>query len=119
MKLLAPDEYWELTPEQKKMLCNGCGPKLPLISWLIPETCWFCDIREACHIHDFMYHIGETPKDKEDADKAFLINMYSIIEAQTKNKWLKKLRKIRARNYYRAVRDFGRKAFTSGKLNLD
>ena len=118
MKLIAPSEYWELTPEQRKTLCNGCGPKLPIISWLIPETCWFCNITEACNIHDFMYHIGETKQDKEDADKTFLINMYRVIDSSTSNKWLKKLRKVRARTYYRAVRDFGGKAFACGKLNI-
>lgn len=115
MKLLAPHEYWELTPEQRKMLCNGCGPKRPLLDKLIPETCWFCNVSEACDIHDFMYHLGETLEDKKEADTAFLANMYRIIEAKTKNKWLKKLRKIRARTYYRAVRDFGGPAFWAGK----
>jgi hypothetical protein len=45
MKLRAPDEYWELTPEQKEELTNGCGPKT--IEPLIPDKIWGLSIEEA------------------------------------------------------------------------
>ena len=45
MKLRAPDEYWELTPEQKEELTNGCGPKA--IEAIIPDKILGLSIEEA------------------------------------------------------------------------
>jgi hypothetical protein len=43
--LLAPDEYWELTPEQKDEVTNGCGPKA--IEKLIPDSIFGLSILDA------------------------------------------------------------------------
>jgi hypothetical protein len=45
MKLRAPDEYWELTPEQMDEMTNGCGPKA--IEKLIPDSIFGLSIEEA------------------------------------------------------------------------
>ena len=45
MRLRAPDEYWELTPEQKAELTNGCGNKA--IEAFIPDKILGLDIEEA------------------------------------------------------------------------
>ena len=41
----APVEYWQLTPEQKAELTNGCGPKA--VEPLIPDSILGLDIEEA------------------------------------------------------------------------
>jgi hypothetical protein len=41
----APIGYWELTPEQKAELCNGCGPKA--VEPLVPDKVLGLDIEEA------------------------------------------------------------------------
>jgi hypothetical protein len=43
--LIAPEEYWQLTPEQKDELTNGCGPKS--IEALIPDSILGLNIEEA------------------------------------------------------------------------
>jgi hypothetical protein len=45
MKLKAPEEYWELTPEQKEELTNGCGPES--IEPLISDSIFGLSIEEA------------------------------------------------------------------------
>jgi len=46
VKLQAQAGYWELTPEEKEKICNGCGPASALID-LIPDTMWGLDISPA------------------------------------------------------------------------
>ena len=69
----------------------------------------------ACQIHDYMYYMGKTLADKEEADRVFLNNMVRIINAETKWKWLRCLRKRRAYAYYKAVDIFGGSSFWDGK----
>jgi len=112
-ELFAPPEYWKLTPEEKKVICNGMGPKG--YGLLVPDTMYGLDVSEAGNIHDFMYLIGHTIEDKEAADRTFLNNMLRIIEAKSKLWILKYIRRRRALTYYIAVKDFGGPAFWSGK----
>ena len=114
--LFAPQAYWDLTPEAKAEICNGCGTK-GLGGWLVPDTLWGLSITEPCHIHDFGYFVGKTLEDKEREDRIFLNNMLRVIEAANKwyDKLLKPLRRMRAMKYYSAVKDFGGPAFWSGK----
>lgn len=123
--IFAPKAYWELTKEEKKKICNGCGPQ----GWkfdIIPDTMWFLDISEACNAHDFMYHVARpTVKDKDEADRVFLNNLTRIIDAKTKKRikffWgsfvnpIYKMRLHRAKLYYKFVRDHGGPAFWTGK----
>jgi hypothetical protein len=112
--LFAPPEFWALTPGQRADICNGCGTK-GLVGFLVPDTLWGLRITAACDIHDFMYAIGATIRDKETADRVFLNNMLRIINEHTHYDWLKRLRAGRAQNYYRAVVHFGGPAFWAGK----
>jgi len=110
MRLKAPPDYWTLSPEKKKEICNGCGAKggMP-----VPDTIYGLRITEVCNIHDFMYHIGVTELDREMADEWMLDNMRTLINNSA---WyLRGPRKVRAKLYYRAVRTFGKKPFFSGK----
>lgn len=114
--LYAPEGYWNLSNEEKKEICNGCGPK-GLGGWVVPDTLYGLDISEACNIHDYMYTYPESVSvlDKDYADAIFHVNMDSIIEAESG--WaLKWLRKRRAEKYYWAVKRYGTDSFLRGKL---
>ena len=113
-ELYAPAKYWDLTPEVKRKLVNGCGTG----GWLgkiVPETIYGLSVKAACNIHDYMYHVGETMADKEEADNVFLNNMIRIIDANTRYWFMRRLRYNRARVYYEAVEHFGGPAFWSEK----
>lgn len=112
--LYAPEEYWCLTQVQREEMTNGCGTR-GLIGLLVPDTIYGLDVSEACRIHDFQYAVGSTPEEKDSADRAFINNLLRIIDANTKWKWLRKLRAERARTYYHAVCNFGGPAFWDGK----
>lgn len=113
--LFEPEGYDDLTEADKERICNGCGSK-GFGGWVVPETLWGLSMTDACNIHDYMYHVGTTIQDKESADRVLLNNMIRIIEQDGKQwKWLVKLRRIRAREYYLAVKNFGGPAFWAGK----
>jgi hypothetical protein len=108
--LYAPEGYWKLSGEDKKLICNGCGPQGHLD--FIPDSIYFLNISEACNIHDYCYEISRSNiKDKEWSDRIFLNNLLRLIEVKTKWRWLKWLRRKRAYNYYLAVKHFGSVAF--------
>jgi hypothetical protein len=112
--LFAPSDYWNLTPEAKKEICNGCGAK----GWkfdIIPDTIWGLNITLACDIHDYMYYIGTSQEDKDYADILLFINLIKIIDANTDNIFIKILRHNRAYVYYQAVALAGNEAYWEGK----
>lgn len=95
-------KYRDLTPEQKKLLCNGCGGKG---SWVpVPDF----RFSASCDHHDYNYLLGHTEEDRKKADDQFYKamrddagwNMRHLILA-----WI----------YYRAVRWKGKKYFRYGK----
>lgn len=112
--LYAPESYINASPEVRAAAVNGCGPG----GWkvdLIPDVIWWLDISPSCNIHDWMYTVGETLADKEEADRVFLNNVLRQIDA-AKGCWLiKRLRLRAARAYYEAVQHFGGPAFWSNK----
>jgi hypothetical protein len=112
--LFAPEAYWKLTPEQKANIVNGCGPGR-FGSMIVPDSLWGLSIKEACNIHDYMFAVGETNEDRDEADRVFLNNMLRLIDAAGGWWAVKALRRQAAVKYYRAVADFGGPAFWSGK----
>lgn len=103
--LFAPESYVLSSPKVKEVI-NGCGPQ----GWkgcLVPDTIWGLSISEACNIHDWMYHCGETIADKEEADRVFLNNCLRLIEARGGIWFIKRMRMNRAYAYYLAVKQFG------------
>ena len=112
--IYAPGTYWLLSPEDRAILTNGCGTK-GLGGVLVPDKLFGLSITAACNIHDFMYNEGKSIADKEAADRSFLNNMLRIIEAESYNAIMVKIRSKSALQYYKAVRDFGGPAFWSGK----
>lgn len=111
-KLYAPPDYW--TDPDSGAMPGGCGPGR-IGDWFVPDTIYLVSIRDACKIHDFMYALGETRHDKDEADRVFLNNMIRLINDNRFLKSLNFLRRLRARTYYRAVRDFGGPSFWSHK----
>ena len=116
-KIYAPITYWELSPEEKKEICNGCGAKNGL---KVPDTFWGLNIEEACNIHDYMYNIGKTHYDKLFADAMFRLNLTVMIDAKEtfKDKLFSIFRHYRAGTYYIAVAKYGNSSFWKDKERL-
>lgn len=110
--LFCPLSYQRASKMQKEAVCNGCGAANAKFDF-VPDTIYGLSINDACNIHDWMYHVGRTIEDKQEADRVFLNNMLRIIEH--KGGWLKILRRMRAIKYYGAVADMGGPAFWDGK----
>lgn len=111
--LRVPKGFYNLTPRQKKEICNGMGPSsLPFVSeYLIPDTFLGLDMKRCGDIHDYMYHKGKTKTDKVIADNVFLANMMNTINAHSGNFITRSLRSTMALKYYRAVHEMGDDSF--------
>ena len=114
MRLYAPPSYWETPKEKIDRITGGCGPG-GFGDWLVPDTIYGLSVFQSCRIHDYMYHIGKSLTDKEEADRVFLNNMIRQIRDGTKWKWLMFFRRQRAKTYYLFVKEFGGPAFWDGK----
>jgi hypothetical protein len=118
--LYAPKSFWEADPAYVDKLTNGCGPG-GFGDKLVPDTLYGLSVFHACRIHDW-YYGPEMPGSfdcKAEADRVFLNNMVRIVKAKTRIKILLKLRLIRARTYYQAVKHFGGDAFWKNKNGAD
>lgn len=113
--LEAPPSYYQYqatNPEYLAALCNGCGPA----GWkydIIPDQILGCYVGEACNIHDYEYHLGQTEEHRKRADENFYNNLIKICHNHGGPWYVKEWRKKRVRKYYNAVRKFGQKAFES------
>lgn len=96
---------------------NGCGAEGHID--FIPDTIYGLCICEACKIHDYMYEVGINDKDKAFADDMFYHNLLFIITSYKKWYYPTFLAKIRAREYYLAVSNFGHSAFYANKEDKD
>jgi len=115
VELFAPEDYWKASRELKEKIVNGCGSARAKFDF-VPDNILGLDISEACNIHDWMYHFAPAKIEyKEKADRVFLNNMIRLIDAKTKWKWLRKLRRCIAKKYYLAVKYYGAPAFWAGK----
>lgn len=113
-KLFAPVGYWAMSPSARAELTNGCGPA----GWkgrYIPDHLLWVSIQAACDIHDWMYRVGQTEADREEADRVFLNNMLRIVEARSTNWLTRDLRRRLALRYYATVRDHGAVYFWEDK----
>lgn len=112
MDLYAPIEYHCLSEEAKEEVCNGCGSSKAKFDF-VPDRIYGLCIKEACHIHDYMYHVGVSLRDKEEADRVLLNNLCRLIDDH--GGILKIPRRWRAKSYYKAVKYFGGPAFWNSK----
>jgi hypothetical protein len=89
--------YNDLTPQEKAIICNGCGPKalwLPLPKFMF---------RACCDHHDFNYWIGCKEIQRKKADLQFyreMIHDANVFDSVN----TRKRRRAYAAIYYRAVR---------------
>lgn len=51
--LLAPAEFWDMSAEERRERCNGCGPGR--LWWLVPDNPHGVCFGPACDIHDFTH----------------------------------------------------------------
>lgn len=86
--------FADLTPEQIKIICNGCGPKGGLLK--VPDFLF----KASCNHHDFRYWRGCSEQDRFNADTDFLTMM--LIDAGEDHE----LQAI-AHAYFMAVRCWG------------
>lgn len=110
VKLFAPQTYLQASPQVRNQVINGCGTA----GWkggLIPDNLLGLSIHDCCNIHDWMYEVGQTLADKEEADRVFLNNMVRLITGETWFWTVKRLRLRLAKGYYEAVQHFGGPAF--------
>ena len=96
-------KYKDLTPNQKRIICNGCGGKGSKVP--VPEFLFHA----SCNHHDFEYWRGCTKEDRRKAD----VNFYREMLRDAKGaSWIKQpYYKLWAWIYFRAVRMFGGKFF--------
>lgn len=131
--LWAPEEYWNLTKEEKQHYL--CGPGRGLLEKFVPDVWYFgwplvkpLRITPSCSIHDFTYAWGpDTIEWKQKSDRAFLNNLlrqveHAAFECGSRFSILTSpITRVRIRKaglYYHAVDKFGGPAFWSGR-NLD
>lgn len=112
--LEASPAFWASTEEARAVICNGAGAKGGL---KFPNTFYGLNVRPAFDIHDWDYEEGGTERDRDVADYRMLRNLLVLIEYHTTpifgvRQIMLWLRGIRANSYFRAVREFGRKAFS-------
>ena len=108
-------KYKDLTPEQKKYICNGCGAKG---GWIKPPNFLF---KASCNHHDFRFWLGATIKDFHKANTDFYKWMKVDIQESTVV-WYKKAHyHVWAYAYYKAVELFGKPnfEFRSSKKTLE
>jgi hypothetical protein len=117
--LYVPKEFAVLSKDERVGICNGCGAKGGLSALFVPNSIYGLDVSICCDIHDFMYEHGTTLEDKEKADRVFRNNLFRVIEAHTKNWFLKRLRLRRAKTYYYFVKEWGGSAFWKNSNKLE
>jgi len=110
--MYAPQSYLDADQETKDAACNGCGSK-GIGGYIVPDTIWGLSITEDCNVHDWMYFIGETQKDKDHADDVFYGNVCERIDKSSL--WFKPMRKLRIKIYYFIVSKWGDSAFWADK----
>ena len=103
--------YNDLTVDERKHICNGCGGKG---GWINPPEFKF---HASCNHHDFNYWLGCTEDDRLKADKQFYTAMKKDADRLP---WYRRYsHKVLAFTYYRAVRRFGKSFFYYGDKQKD
>lgn len=112
VELDVPYTYRVASKEERKKVCNGCGPA----GWkydVVPDTIYGLYIGDCCDIHDWMYNEGVTAYHKFEADKVFKKNVYKKIKAHSF--WLRGVRRARFHWYWLGVTKGGDEHYWKGK----
>ena len=108
MELLTTKAYRDATWDQICEVCNGCGPK----SWKYKiDKILFCNLFDACAIHDFDYSIPGDKSDKRQADVRFILNIIIILLHRNRS-WWNVIRVPISLFFYVAVHFGGKSSFT-------
>ncbi len=113
--LFAPTEYvkdYTKNPGRLAHIVNGCGAAGAKFDF-VPDSIYGLSIKEACNIHDYMYHVGDNSEDKIISDRVFFYNTIRIIDGNGGP--LKLFRKLRALWYFLSVNFFGGPAYWKTK----
>ena len=117
----APDEFWEMSSEEKARICNGVGPahwpKKARELLDSPWLGWGMSFRPSADIHDVGYEKGKTAADKIREDKRFRDNNRALVRHFT-SRWrfvLYRRRMLVANGLYLAVKYGGDDAFWASK----
>jgi hypothetical protein len=94
----------DLTPQERSIICNGCGPKGGIVP--VPDFIFTA----CCDHHDFNYWLGCREIQRKKADLQFYREMVRDACRARDNKTRAKFNRI-ALVYYCAVRLFGRFCF--------
>jgi hypothetical protein len=65
--------FRDLEPEERALICNGCGGKG---HWFNPPDWLF---KASCDHHDFNYWLGHTEEDRRRADWQFYVAMVGAL----------------------------------------
>ena len=97
-------KYEDLTEEDKKKICNGCGGKGSIIK--PPHRIFF---KASCNHHDYGYYKGGTERDRLTCDTKFYNEMKRDCKCLP---FYQKLRYVPwCLIYFKSVRIFGKKYF--------
>lgn len=97
--------YSLLTSDERGVLCNGCGAKG---GWFNPPDFFFS---ASCDHHDFLYWLGGSQLHRRFADERFYAAMCADVRSELAW-WRRWWGYTLAWTYFRAVRRFGKSAFT-------
>lgn len=89
--LWAPDCYDE-SKLPRELGQTGCGPRKALrgkIQRLIPDKIWGLNVRPACKIHDYSYHIAVDTEEIIQSDGYFLFNMMRLNDFHSKSRFMR------------------------------
>ena len=120
----ADNDFGPITvPDEFKPFTNGCSlpgaswskSKWPVIKHIGRFIRWLGNgwWEEECNSHDYEYHVGKTEEDRLRADRRLKAG---IIRCSGKKGIKSRFGGFVARNYFRAVRKFGKKYFNGNDL---
>ena len=137
MKLFALPSFWKATAEEKRAVCNGCGPKRFFLGELVPDEWFDVCFTGPCDIHDWGYKYREPfcIESKQVEDRALRNNLVRVIDYEMgecppkhkhwwqfrvkrkRQQWLMKRRMLYkiAEAYYFFVDRFGGPAYWADK----
>lgn len=113
-EIFAPEQYWRIPKDVREREYEGCGPG-KIGDYFVPDSIFGVSITPACRVHDFMYSVGETIADKEEADRVFLNNMIRIVSDKSSNRFTRCIMLRIVKKYYQGVKYFGGPSFWDGK----
>ena len=112
----------ELSAKLELPYINGCGVDSGIMVNFNMRLVDIVDVTPACIIHDFRYFVGATLDDKIRSDMELLSNIILILEhapdVLTIDTWKRQARIDEAVCFFRAVNEYGLKAFTADKNSM-